>query len=164
GPVVKEQMIFTTTDVIVVDGVAVDATYEIDGTQLTVKPVNDRIGPPEVSEFKIEGNKMSVTNSEAKTRVVTRRGQPYQDAHPIVGDWIMPFLGSMRFVERYSRKGNAQFGMLFGAQKGTYRIEGETMRIEFGRLEREFRFRLEDNVLTTWDETGKETGFVKFEY
>jgi len=163
--VVGEQMVFTATDAIFIDGVLIDATYRIGGTKMTVTPVDERFGPPEVAEFKIEGDKMTVTSSEAKTRVLTRRGQPYPGAHPVVGDWTWPFLGSIRFVERFSRNGNAQFGMVFGMQKAAYRVEGDTIRIEFtSKLERELRFRREGNVLTTWDETGKETRFVKFEY
>ena len=100
GTLVGEQMVFTATDAIWVDGVLAEGTYEIDGNKIKVTPVDERLGPPEVSEFKIEGDKMFVTTSEAKTRVMTRRGQPYQGAHPIVGDWSLPFLGSMRFVER----------------------------------------------------------------
>src|SRR5262249_31152420 len=161
--VVGEQMILTATDIIFVDGVMVEGTYQVDGNKITVTPADERFGPPEVSEFKIEGDKMFVTTSEAKTRVMTRRGHPYQDVHPIVGEWLLPFRGSMRFVERLSRKGNAQFGMIFTTHKAAYRVEGETIRIEFpSRLERELRFRLEGEVLTTWDETGKETRFVKF--
>lgn len=165
--VTGDQMLFTTTEVMLINGILVDFKCEIDGSKM--KLTAERQGLSEEYDFEVDGNKMLMTFVDTTkgpvTRVMTRRGQPRPGAHPIVGEWTWPLLGTLRCVQRFSLTGDAQFAIPFEVQKGAYRIEGETLHIELARqLPRVLTVRREGNMLTTLDETRKETRFVKFEY
>src|SRR5262245_26560803 len=92
GGVTGDQMVFTPTEVILTNGILADATYEIDETKLTMTPVDKRHGPPQVCEFEVEANTMTMTFADGKSRLMTRLGAPHEGAHPMIGDWTWPLL------------------------------------------------------------------------
>jgi hypothetical protein len=160
-----DQMIFTSRNATLTDGLLFDATYAIDGDKITMTPMDERHGPPAVHEFKLERNKMTIIAADGKRRVLTRVGKIRFGADPIIGDWSGPFLGNWRLVQRFSRNGATQVALPFETDKGPYRIAGDTMHIELvGKPALALTVRREGNQLITRNADGKETRFVKFEY
>ncbi len=160
-----EQMIVTAGGVILTEGVLIDSRYEIDGTRITMTPVDERLGPPEEFEFTVESDTMTMVSADAKSRVMTRVHPPYEGAHPVVGEWTWPLLVTWNLVQRFSRKGAAQFVLPLEMDKGPYRMEGDTMHIRVARKPPfALTVRREGNLLITRNADGKETRFVRFDY
>jgi len=98
-------------------------------------------------------------------QVMTRIGAAHRDAHPIIGDWTYMYPAGVQAVQRFSRKGLTQLSVAAMTLKGPYRIEDETMHIQFdGMPAVALTVKREGEVLTTRDDKGKETRFIKFEY
>jgi hypothetical protein len=161
------QMTFTETEATSTFGALVDFKYEISGNliKMTSMEPRDPQNAEMTQEFKIEGDTMTVTFGNGASQIMTRVGAPHRDAHPIVGDWAYQHQTGVPAVQRFSSKGIMQLSAPFVTYKGPYRIEGETMHIQFAGVPAvAITVQREGNRLTTRDEKGKVIGFVKFEY
>jgi hypothetical protein len=160
------QMTFTETEATSTFGALVDFKCEISGNTIKVTSLESRDPSPGMTqEFKIEGDTLTMTLADGTPQIMTRVGAPHRDAHPIVGDWTFPHQTGVPAVQRFSGKGTMQLSVPFQTLKGPYRIEGETMHIQFaGAPAVAVTVQREGNRLTTRDDKGKVIEFVKFEY
>jgi hypothetical protein len=161
------QMAFTATEATSTFGALIDHQYEIDGTK--IKMTAGPNSPPASSliglEFTIDADTLTIKPAGGPAMVMTRVGTSHRDAHPIVGDWTYMHQTGVAAVQRFGRKGNAQLSVPIETIRGPYRIEGETMHIQFeGRPAITLTVKQEGHVLTTRDAKGKQIQFVKFEY
>ena len=160
------QIEFTATEATSTFGALVDSKYEISGSLLKLTSAEPGSQSPGMSqEFKIEGDKLTVTLADGSPQVMTRVGTPHRDAHPIVGDWTFQHQTGVPAVQRFSSKGVMQLSVPFQTHKGPYRLDGETMHIEFvGVPLIVLTVQREGNRLDTRDDKGKTISFIKFEY
>jgi hypothetical protein len=168
-----DQMIFTSSNATLTNGILSDSTYTIEDNRITITPNDVRHGMPQICEFKIAGNKMLIRGPGIRPRIMTRTGKVLIGSDQIVGEWSWPFLSEeWRFVQRFSRSGAAQLALPFDMDRGPYRLAGETMHLELvrrGAVTEAVRditltVKREGNLLITRDATGAEKRFVKFEY
>jgi hypothetical protein len=160
------QIDFTATEATSTFGALVDFRYEISGSLLRLTSVEPGSQSPAMSqEFKIEGDKLTLTLADGSLQVMTRVGAPHRDAHPIVGDWSFQHQTGVPAVQRFSSKGITQLSVPFQTHKGPYRLDGNTIRVEFAGVPAvTLTVQREGNKLTTRDDKGKVTEMVKFEY
>jgi len=162
-----DQVIFAGSHAIyLTDAALTDATYEVDGNKLAITPVDERLGPTMVWEFKVKENKLTMTQAGGKPLVMTRASRkPLPDADPIVGEWSARLSGERRFIQRFSRNGSTQFVLPLDIDRGSYHITGETLYMELARRGAlALTVRREGNLLITRNADGVETKFVKFVY
>jgi len=164
-----EQMILTSRNATLTEGVVWDASYAIDGSSLTITP-GERIGPPQTYQFEIVGNKLILREPGTRPSVMTRDGKFRFGADPIVGDWRTSaevWGVELRIAWRFSRGGAWQLALVSASEidKGPYRIVGDSMQIELARQGPvTLTVKRQGNLLITRDAAGNEKQFVKFEY
>lgn len=161
------QMTFTATDLISTFGALVDFKYEINGNLIKMTSMAPGETPPATlgQEFKIDSDKLTFVHASGTSQVMTRVGAPHRDAHPIVGDWAFLHQTGVPAVQRFSRNGITQLSVPFKTNKGPYRLEDDTMHVQFeGMPALALKVKREGNLLTTQDSQGREIRYVKFEY
>lgn len=150
-------------------GALVDFKYEINGNQIVITLLSpDHSVTKEVMtrEFMIDGDTLTENPRVPEQKLVMKRtGKPYQNTHPIIGEWTYKHYTGGPALMRYSRAGIVQLSVPFETLAGAYSTKQDTLTvIPSGQPPVVYKFKCEKDVLVLTDDEGRVRKFTRFEY
>lgn len=92
---------------------------------------------------------MEMTGPDGSALTKTRFRGPAEGSSPIVGDWFYGYFGQGQAFERYTEDGRMLFRLPMRTDAGTYRLDGDRLRVEVQEKAGTWHWRLEGEDLVT---------------
>lgn len=127
--------------------VLVETGYRLEPGRPVSLVLVDESGAEKAIPITLDGDTMTMTGPDGSTLEKTRTRTPSDASSPILGDWSYPHYTGPTAYERYTEDGTMLFRLPIKVETGTYRIDGDRLRVSVAREKAKWTWRLEGEEL-----------------